>query len=770
MEKSEETAIVVAEVSEIPAGEIQDDTEEIVVGQWYWIQDKDDKKPWFGCVTAVGTNYAELTSTGQGSCRIHFSDFDNWCKREPNPDRIIKGKIEQHQTKTFALLAEVKEVTARLAIAPSPMLGTNETQALALRSAEQPDMGAYSTALEVAKTETLPELFKKIEDSNRKLAKWMTAQTIPLKAQARGLAAHIEAIDDRIFSVELYAGLVEKVQRIQDGVPAMLTEKVRLIQRRCYMDEECLAQYKTGGMDIQDLEGFDRWLLKPENLERLLPFQRCVVAFRIRRNTKKREISSLIDIFRVMEEDKMDKYTYLYIRNGEQVFRMRTGIEFDEKLFPDMERGKLDGKLWAEMYGTGVKGLITDHDYQERQKNHRRAVAEHKAQEKAYREALKSPEAMAKAKAKGLKKPDASCVNVPWPGMVPWDSDRFEAYDKSNVHYDDVTAFIQAEIKSHNRIALILQGLLDRSLVLHPHPPWQIWTQAGFESAFDLIYDSSRALVAGAAPDWDAYRKHLNSSIKEGSVTLGQETAWLLAEAEKENDRREARGSSRRSYNSELTFFRPHGDPGPGIFARVQKKRGGKCVFEWVRQRRNTYSNDHMINSSISVSIEELFHVDAYKPGDFKQFFNDPRTRADYLQWAPLLIEAEEYHAGNRKAQEPKKIKPVKPPSSEEGQYRYQQQKRIKRNAALYDKKIVTLRYALTTKGGTRYEKGTLWQARHYSGSKFTISQITPEGRFIQGHFMTGVETHNFELAEQIPIIEDEKDQESDDEEENDEE
>lgn len=41
-------------------------------------------------------------------------------------------------------------------------------------------------------------------------------------------------------------------------------------------------------------------------------------------------------------------------------------------------------------------------------------------------------------------------------------------------------------------------------------------------------------------------------------------------------------------------------------------------------------------------------NIDAYTSGDFRLFFNDPRTRADYLQWAPLLLEAEEYHAGNR--------------------------------------------------------------------------------------------------------------------------
>lgn len=46
--------------------------------------------------------------------------------------------------------------------------------------------------------------------------------------------------------------------------------------------------------------------------------------------------------------------------------------------------------------------------------------------------------------------------------------------------------------------------------------------------------------------------------------------------------------------------------------------------------------------------MKKLLNVSAYTPGDFKQFFADPRTRAEYLKWAPLLLAAEEFHAGNR--------------------------------------------------------------------------------------------------------------------------
>lgn len=48
--------------------------------------------------------------------------------------------------------------------------------------------------------------------------------------------------------------------------------------------------------------------------------------------------------------------------------------------------------------------------------------------------------------------------------------------------------------------------------------------------------------------------------------------------------------------------------------------------------------------------IARLFNVSAYTPGDFRLFYNDPRTRAKYLQWAPFLLTAEDFHAGKTRS------------------------------------------------------------------------------------------------------------------------
>lgn len=650
--------------------------DDIKVGQWYWVNPDDAKDKWFGCVTHVGSNFVRVTGPS-GWVRILLEDFDDECRFEPDPDGVIGSRIASSQADVVRLLERVKEVTASLAIAPGPVIGgSSETQALAVRGRDQPDMKSYGTALEKAKKETIPELFRQVERANEEMARWMQAKIIPLKAQAKGMNSVIERIQDRIFSVELYAGLTEEVALVRDGEPAPLTEKIHLFQRRHYMDEECLARYQTGGMTFRNIGDFDAWIAKDENMFRLLPFPRSMVAFRVRRKDKEREIVNLIDIMRFIQEMDDDKSTFLYMRNGGQLFRMSTRVDFDSKLFPDLDHSQLSGKIWAEMFCDGIKGLITDHDLKVRRAKYSREMKEYKARERAYEASLKTPEAKAKAKKKGLKfGPDRTCTDVPWPGCEPHkEFYTYEPHDRSSVYYDDITKHIGEEIKKHNRIALILQGLLDRSAVFHPHPPWQIWTPAGFAQALDLVYDDSRALPSGPPPDFEAFRARLNSSIKPGTVTIGQQRAWLLHEGKKESDRRD-RDYRHRGENYRPTTHQPYGNPGPGDLARVEScPKSGRCTFSWTRELQSRHRSGEESRVSFTCGSSRLLNADAYEPGDFRQFFEDPRTRVDYLKWAPLLLEAEEYKAGNRKVSSPVPP-PTKPAPTEEGRERYRRKK-----------------------------------------------------------------------------------------------
>lgn len=363
---------------------------------------------------------------------------------------------------------------------------------------------------------------------------------------------------------------------------------------------------------------------------------RCVVAFRVRRNPKdRRHPTNFLDFVSFQQAYELDKWTFLYVRNGDQLFRIKTGIEFKEQVFPDIENFSLEGKLW---YDSFHDEMITDDQ-------HKGMVLEHQRNMREWKQELREKRA---AKKRGEK---VNELSGRWGVFGPDDPTRwFKRFDDSNVEKDDIAKKIQSKIQEHNRIVVILQGLLDRSQMLHPHPPWQIWNPDGFADAVELILDDSRALVAGEAPDFEAYRARLNASIGPGTVTVGQEKAWMRREARKESARMDRNWRTPRDARRP-TLWKPWGNPGPGRLAKVVKVTGDKCRFDWQKERESNRWPYKNIVSGDTVTVPRacLLNVDAYKPGDFRQFFADPRTRADYLRWAPMLLEAEEYHAGNRK-------------------------------------------------------------------------------------------------------------------------
>lgn len=630
MSDEKQDALVEHDAPELPPKDT------VAPGQWYWIrEDSADvtSEKWLGCVTHVGTNYAGLTSARyRGTTRIHFDEFWKSCTRESRPFEYIEGQVAHATDTTRQLMAEVVELTRRLVVGSQPAANGAPDNALVLLSGA-PNVEDYKRALIQAKKDELPALFEAIEKSNESVVAWMKARSIPLKAQIAGLKGISASIDAQIFNVELYAGLVETITTCHEGQAANATEPIHLMQRRHYMDEECLAHYETGGMTFRDVEHFDRWLARPKNLARILPFPRTIAAFRVRRDSKEIEFTgNMRDFFAMMEAEKYDKKTFLYIRNGDRLYRLSTGIEFEVKLFPDLDHHVLSGgKLYAERFGDSIRdndnSLISEGDFEARCADHDKAKAEHEKKEAEY---------------EALSKEERGSRSSPW----FYDEDprqRYEEFTPASVYYDDIAERVRADLHAHNRIVTIIQGLLDRSPALHPHPSWQLWTPEGFAQAIKLVYDSDRAITSGDKPDFEAFRARLNATLKRGSITVGQEDAWERFEALKEHNRLLARG---RDYYGERC--RPYGDPGPGTIAKVESfGRNGALTYTWLKPRRVYRSDGEKVKRTFKTKAARVLNIDAYTPGDYRQFFADPRTRAAYLQWAPLLLTAEEYHAGN---------------------------------------------------------------------------------------------------------------------------
>lgn len=633
------------------------------LGQWYWVTYEDSwnkKKPRteLMCVMRIGSNYVKFecpqsSRDNEFTVRVHFDEFAADCKREPNPEAFISRKIETHRQNVIRLVEEVRLITERIGVSREKLgiEGGMDTQALVLASSKQP-LHDYKKALIKAKDKELPKLFEEIKAENEAQVRWMKATTLPLRATIGKLEPIVKAITARIFNVELYAGLVEEVVEVRKGNAADQNERVRLYQRRHYMDEESLLAYEAGGMDYDKIEDFDVWIKQDANFERILPFPRCVVAFRVRREVKERDAEDygggMGAYIAISYEMQQDKRTFLYMRNGERLYRLSTEIEFGYKLFPDFDAKDLGGG------GTMLAKHDSVYDIDDKRLEWHvvtEAGLEGLKQEDAARQAeydARWERDKKTAEAKG-EKFTSKKGSSPFYCSSSRKADGFFRVTKESVYYDDIIKQVETQVQQHNRLAVVLQGLFDRSPVFHSHPKWELWTPDGFERAVELIYDQDRALSAGAEPDFAAYVAKLNETLTANSVTFGQDDFWQRLEAKKENARYKR---SRTDYK----HFQPEGDPGPGDLARVFRIGKHGVYFKWRRSVRNPWrrsrwdrvADDTTYGREVCVPKVKLFNVDAYKPGDFKRFYADPRTRAKYLQWAPALLMAEEYHAGNR--------------------------------------------------------------------------------------------------------------------------
>lgn len=622
--------------------ERQEAADHVALGRWYFIDSEDDDgkvRKWFCCVVRIGSNYAKLESPDRREMRLHV---DNWHELEPcdHAQKYLTGKIDHYKKRVQKLIGKANDIAKRLGVSEQLALTRDvaaEPQTALATFSGLADTKQYERALVKAKDKQLPAIFSQIRDANESLAEWMKGEMLPQKATVETLQGSIEAIEARIFNVSLYAGLTEDVTQIVDGKPAKFLDRLHLMQRRLYMDEECLLKYECGGMEFKNIKEFDAWLARPDNLNRVLPFPRCAVAFRVRRKTKEREVTSgppLAAAVRMWLEES-DERTYLYLRNGEQLSRMDCDLDFGEMTFPNRDLLNLTEPMMFKMFVSRVDNMITRREWEDRRAA---KAAQLRASRKWQRE-----------------NPDKDWYDNPH-GDRDIHLKDYEPFDPSSVYFDDVTKHVTEQVDKYNRIALIVQGLFDRSPVLHPHPPVQLWDVGGFDRAVELVYDASEILAAGEAPDFEAYRARLNASLEVGSVAVGQDDAWEVREGERESTRMDNDWRTKTYYRPKR--YRPHGDPGPGILAIVSawQPRARKATFRWLRERRarlyrrSRYGDDDSpVSCTIRVPAAELLNVSAYKPGDFIQFFEDPRTRAQYLRWAPLLLAAEEYHAGNLK-------------------------------------------------------------------------------------------------------------------------
>jgi hypothetical protein len=425
----------------------------------------------------------------------------------------------------------------------------------------------YKSDLVEFKEERMPSIQKKIDALSKEYAQVYKSLSLPDLVRLNIVKRSLDSVNDRIFNVELYCGLLETVVQITSGEPAAMDEPIAIRQQLLFMDEESLFDYDAGGMDYERLEDFDNWVARPDNLARILPEKKGIVAFRVRRKDKDYGApQDLIDLFRFLSKHMANRKTYLLIRNGDNVYRIATEIDFSPRLVPFRDE-------------IGEKQFLK----------------------------------FSRCPSKREEEP--------------------ELITPDNVRYDDHVEEMDALIKKYNRVFIILQGLLDRTTVFHPHPGIKLFKTADTGAWINCVRDEEDALP-NETISWEGYRDQLNTTIKKGSLVWSKWHPDHYGEyyhSMKHYTSREMEVINRPKICEVVSVKRDRSE----VRIRWSLKTDKWDGWNWVDVEKNRY---------LWVPMAKVFNVSGYTPGDYRMFLCDRALQGKYLKWAYPLLNAEKHH------------------------------------------------------------------------------------------------------------------------------
>lgn len=165
-----------------------------------------------------------------------------------------------------------------------------------------------------------------------------------MEAQVSLMQAEVARRMEQIWMIELFLGSKEEVKRLAEGKPAPASEPITVRQAVLCMDEE-LAVFdwfdkpeRIGEFDYKSLDDFDDWLTAdPRHLAAIFPHQKGIVGLRVRRKMKERGeaqgYEGIAGAFAKVQEEALDKMTYLLVRNGENLYRLWVDVQLFPRLF-----------------------------------------------------------------------------------------------------------------------------------------------------------------------------------------------------------------------------------------------------------------------------------------------------------------------------------------------------------------------------------------------------------------------------------------------------
>lgn len=619
-----------------------------------------------------------------GHERFFLHNHLQFCIYEPNGLQIVQQFIQKKKKNIDDLVNKLTLTAQSNYLLPTGSQPSNHPGTDLVIYQQSQDLQQYKQKIERMKSKEIPEIQSTMKQESYAMTAWMPIESIALQNQMKVVDKVMSNIQITLDNISIYAGLDENIMKIQDGDPAGIDQPINIFQTLLYMDEESLIDYQAGGMEFSDIESFDRWLCKPCNLSRILSTEKSVVGFQVRRNAKARDSyyndRSPLAGFINARLQQQDKWTFLYIRNGQQVYRVSLeNYEFDKLLFNSNQYlDKLKQTCFVAYnpnYKYGMETSTVDKSYYSSNGYYYDKLKF--ITEQQILDIYQDPQTISKSKQQVVWHNGELCVEDPDDHTfrsinginreirpsgksctlyyladqlvaASVDSVKYEKYSKSMCKwFDEVARALFESYAQDNKFFFLLQGLLDRSEVFHPIPQISMQKQINVQ-LLNFVKDSEDVLPDGEKPDLQKYLNHLKGDFKVGDLLYGHREYWEQKELQAYRQRGYRNTDAERYHD----YMSKAQNPGPSTvhkIAKIVKKKDGSCdltlQWQWVYDRWDRYYGREDIQKSgsftINSSVEGLYNLSKYNKGDYLKFYLDRRTRIDYLQWAKILLTAE---------------------------------------------------------------------------------------------------------------------------------
>lgn len=174
-------------------------------------------------------------------------------------------------------------------------------------------------------------------------------------------------------TMRLWLGDDQFFDRLIEGQGADHDEPLHFMQRMLFLDEEIYTHSRMDGLNGDDINDLSAFLQEnPSLIDRMMPYQRCVVITKARRNTRPLDFSQgVTDILQAMSASEADHQIQILIRNGEQVYLVAADeiTSRAKRLFPS--RREIDAIFEESRFG-GEARMITPQDieYSDKRADH----------------------------------------------------------------------------------------------------------------------------------------------------------------------------------------------------------------------------------------------------------------------------------------------------------------------------------------------------------------------------------------------------------------